>query len=262
MTEGFAVGLWRFKPGDLNGDNLVDLFLTGCCGGGVSRGPDDWQTLNASNSIWLSDSSGSPRKSSQQFGLGTSETVALGDLDGDGDLDGFTANSGHMDEEGEPVVFDPNKVWVNDGQGAFTDSGQRLGNQRSYAVALGDLDGDGDLDAMVGNRGQDEVWWNDGQGHFSAGGLALGNELTRFVYLNDMDGDGDLDAFLGSDKQGRIWLNDGRGNFRDSKQRLRYSWRHAIAPGDVDGDGTIDILAGKLDGAVVWFNNGAGQMHR
>ena len=36
-TEGFPVGIWRFKPGDLNGDSQVDLFLTGCCGGGYSN---------------------------------------------------------------------------------------------------------------------------------------------------------------------------------------------------------------------------------
>jgi hypothetical protein len=37
------------------------------------------------------------------------------------------------------------------GMGFFTDSGQSLGSSYSYGVALGDLDGDGDLDAFVAN---------------------------------------------------------------------------------------------------------------
>lgn len=260
--NGYFVGIWRYETADLNEDNQVDLFLTGCCGGGIPHGPAGWQTLNAFNSIWLSDGSGIPKDNGQQFGLGGSEAVALADLDGDGDLDAFVANSARLDENGDPVDYDVNEVWFNDGHGTFIDSGQQLGNQRSYTVAVGDLDGDGDLDALVGNRGPDEVWWNDGQGYFSKGDQVFGNELTRFLYLNDLDGDEDLDAFLGNDKQGRVWLNDGRGRFSDSGQRLNYSIRHAIALGDVNADGTVDVVAGKLDGAVVWLNDGTGQLHK
>ena len=36
-------------------------------------------------------------------------------------------------------------------QRRFTDSGQSLGDHRSYDVTLGDVDGDGDLDAFVAN---------------------------------------------------------------------------------------------------------------
>ena len=55
----------------------------------------------------------------------------LGDLDGDGDLDLFvtTENS------------DPNRVWLNDGSGNFTLSGNSIGNSVSVDVDLGDLDG-------------------------------------------------------------------------------------------------------------------------
>ncbi len=38
--------------------------------------------------------------------------------------------------------------------GHFSDSGQALGNHESWSVSLGDLDGDGDLDAFVANRQQ------------------------------------------------------------------------------------------------------------
>jgi hypothetical protein len=67
--------------------------------------------------------------------------VALGDVDGDGDLDALIAN----------WVGQANQVWVNDGSGLFTDSGQSLGTIGSLSTALGDLDGDGDLDAFIGN---------------------------------------------------------------------------------------------------------------
>ena len=44
-----------------------------------------------------------------------------------------------------------NKIWLNDGHGVFTDSEQSLGDSATFTVALGDLDGDGDLDVFLGN---------------------------------------------------------------------------------------------------------------
>lgn len=258
-TDGYFVGLWRFQAADLNNDGRIDLFLTGCCGGGLA-GPDEFRTINAHNTVWLSGEGNLPRSTGQRMSLGGSEAVALGDLDGDGDLDAFIANSAHLDAAMELVKYDPNEVWLNDGQGVFSDSGQRLGAQRSYSVALGDLDRDGDLDAFVGNLDADEIWLNDGHAVFTDSGQKLGNSFTRYLYLADLDGDSDLDAFVGSDRVGRIWLNDGQGNFKVTSQRLTYSWDYAVALGDVDGNGTVDVVAGKLDSAKVWFNDGTGRM--
>lgn len=260
-TDGYYVGIWRFKAADLNGDNRADLFLNGCCGGAVSMDEDEWQTINAFNTVWLGDERGLPGYTGQKMGLGNSEAVALGDLDGDGDLDAFTANSFHLDETGELVHGGPNQVWLNDGAGVFADSGQKLGSQSSFSIAVGDLDGDGDLDALVGNRGPDEVWLNDGLGNFTDSGQTLGNSHTRFVYLADLDNDGDLDAFTGGTSSGRLWFNDGEGRFK-AGQKLSYSRYHAPALGDVDGNGTVDIISARVDTATVWYNNGTGHMEK
>ena len=48
------------------------------------------------------------------------------------------------------------------------DDGGRYGNAPTYQVALGDLDGDGDLDAVFANmHARSEIWSNDGSGRFA-----------------------------------------------------------------------------------------------
>ena len=147
--------------------------------------------------------------SGQLLGNGKSFSVALGDLDGDGDLDAMVANFGivSMDVEGGP-----NTVWTNDGTGTFTNSRQALGNNKSYSVALGDLDGDGDLDAVVANITEDQpntVWINDGTGTFTNSGQKVGNGPGTTDALGDLEGDGDLDAMFAnfSGQPNTVWTN-------------------------------------------------------
>ena len=102
--------------------------------------------------VFVSDSAagwGEFVDSGQNLSSLDSVAVALGDVDGDGDLDAFVANFNDQ----------PNKVWENDGTGTFTDSGQNLSSLGSIAVALGDVDGDGDLDAFVANLNQPNKVW-------------------------------------------------------------------------------------------------------
>ena len=76
-----------------------------------------------------------------------------------------------------------NTVWTNDGNGTFTSSGQELGNNDSLSVALGDLDDDGDLDALVANGIPSEpntVWFNRPPctADINADGFVNGEDLT------------------------------------------------------------------------------------
>ena len=126
----------------------------------------------------------------------------------------------------------------------FTDSGQSLGSSKSFGVSLGDVDGDGDFDAFVANKGQsNKVWINDGNGTFTDSGQSLGTSDSRGVDLGDVDNDGDLDAFVANHNEAdKVWLNDGNGSFTDSGQSLGSSSSYGVSLGDVDDDGDLDAL--------------------
>ncbi len=113
----------------------------------------------------------------------------------------------------------PNRVWLNQG-GTQGGTARHVHRQRtnawhgnSYGISLGDVDGDGDLDAFVANVGANRVWLNQGNGTFIDSGQSLGSNLSYGVSLGDVDGDGDLDAFVANSgvfsKPNKIWLNQG-----------------------------------------------------
>jgi len=240
--SGQTLGISRTRAlalGDLDGDGDLDAFAG--------------NALQA-NVIWLNDGSGAFADSGQALGSGATVAVALGDVDGDGDLDAFVGN-------GNPFGGHANKVWLNNGAGLFADSGQALGSGATGSVALGDMDGDGDLDAFVGDGDAgNRVWLNDGSGTFTDSGQALGNSDTRTAVLGDIDGDSDLDALAGNvNAANRVWLNDGSGTFTDSGQSLLGTYTEAVALGDVDGDGDLDALLANGDEAnYVWLNDSTG----
>jgi hypothetical protein len=252
--------------GELNKDRRVDGFAVGCC---YLQSEPDPSNLNASITLVMVNERDDKKgwlkfrktRLAELDGIPV-RGAALGDLDGDGDLDAYAA-VGTLKRGGSRSLAD--MVLLNNGTGNFTDSGQRLGDSGSSSVALGDLDGDGDLDALVGTFNGAVAWINQGgrQGgraaKFVASGQKIAGNLIRLVFLADLDGDGDQDALLGGKKQASVWWNKGWGTFTRSDERFRYSERHGLAVADFNDDEAPDIFAGAYtDDYRVWLNQGDG----
>ncbi len=195
--------------------------------------------------------------------------MALGDLDADGDLDIVISNG---DRDGSY----PMRVFMNDGgvQGGtldqFTDSGQELGLTEWASVTLGDLNGDGHLDAFITNLGQpDRMWLNDGTGHFVDTGVELGGDATtRNAALGDLDDDGDLDVFVADFFGGsnHMWFIERSAPqelsqvvFTKSEQDLGDTRTFSLAIEDIDLDSDNDIfIANYVGPSRLWLNDGNG----
>jgi VCBS repeat-containing protein len=256
--------------GDLDGDGDLDAFVVNFGGQG--------------DRVYLNDGAGSFTDSGQSLGSEFSLDVALGDFDGDGDLDAVTAtaSSGNriwindgsgaftagqvlsstqspdvavadLDGDGDLDVFltqsniNGASVYLNDGNGSFTELAQSFTVRFDPRVALGDIDNDGDIDAILtthaggdpNNPLADIVLTNDGTGVFTDTGQTLSTNTTTDVVLADADADGDLDALFGyrDGPLDRIFANDGNGTFTDTGQTIGDSATTSIAVGDLDQTG-------------------------
>ncbi len=127
---------------DLDGDGDVDLVRSTC----------DGVKVHLNEGAGFSDGQLLPGT----FGFGMA--LALGDLDSDGDLDLFVGNS--ADRE--------NQVFLNKGSGTFSLLHHALPDdaENTRAATMGDVEGDGDLDILVGNHGQNRLYINNGSGYF------------------------------------------------------------------------------------------------
>jgi hypothetical protein len=183
--------------------------------------------------------------------------VAVGDVDGDGDLDLLTASA-----RSSGTV----SVRLNNGSGLFSGGSDPAVGSNPTSVVLGDVDGDGDLDLLTANLGAAtvSVRLNNGSGVFSGGSNPAVTGTPADVALGDVDGDGDLDLLATTSgttsNTVSVRLNNGSGVFSGGSDPVVGNQPYRLAVGDVDGDGDLDLLTANYGGATVSvrLNNGSG----
>ncbi len=213
--------------------------------------------------------------------------LAVGDVDGDGDLDLFVTN------------FGPDVLYLNDGDGSFTRADNRGVSEAdlwSSSATFLDFDRDGDLDLYVCHyveydvndpprclspQGKadycnpadfsgvaDTLYRNDGTGRFedvtAAAGVHDPAGRGFGVVAGDFDDDGDADLYVANDQcRNNLFRNDGDGTFTDIGLYCGLGYGvdgRAEAGmgadfGDFDGDG-------HLDAVVTNFANETNSLHR
>ncbi|MCP3968520.1 MAG: hypothetical protein GY718_19610, partial [Lentisphaerae bacterium] len=244
-----ADSAWSVALGDVDGDGDLDLVV----------GNDDVQT----NRLYLNNGTADPWNGVFGSDITTHSedtlSVALGDVDDDGDLDLVAGNDGQT-----------NRLYLNNGTAdpwnGVSGNDITADADDTFSVALGDVDDDGDVDLAAGNDGQtNRLYLNNGTtdpwNGVSGSDITTDTEDTRSVALGDVDGDGDLDLVAGNSDTNRLYLNNGtadpwNGVF-GSDITADTDDTFSVALGDVDTDGDLDLVAGIRDQTNrLYLNNG------
>ncbi len=222
--------------GDVDGDGDPDIVLA---------------IENDVNRLYLNDGKGkfSWKKGAFREAKHDTEHVRLTDFNGDGKLDAiFVAEDDQTPE-----------LYLGNGDGTFRDLSDELpAKSEGNGLAVGDVNGDGFPDIVVGNsgaKGQNFLWINNKErpGSFTdqtAENLPGINDATQDIKLADLDGDGDLDMVVGNEiPPNRLLINNGKGIFTEKSDQLELlvplHTRESVLF-DADGDGDLDILLANL----------------
>ena len=245
--------------GDFNNDGYLDLYIVGHQKSS-SYSPDLILFNNRGNGftkVWQEPSARPGR------------SVVTADFDRDADLDVYVSN----------YRLEPNYLFRNNGNGAFTDVAPQYGatgsNGHSIGSAWGDLDNDGWLDLFAGNfshPGQPTSEFLRNRGPNGGYKFEVKDRLDGPDWLEsygtpalaDKDNDGDLDLYFttvyGHDRS-RLYRNDGNWRFVNASAgsgitpitgSQQASWA------DFDNDGDMDLFTGTSLGVSgkLFRNNG------
>jgi len=191
--------------GDFNDDGWPDLYV------GV---------FGYSNRLFLNDGQGGfqDATSGEIADEGEAFSVAIGDIDNDGDLDIFQGAGGSLERGFRSLML------LNRGEGQFLDVTEAVGvgvgvlGTNTSGTAFADVDTDGDLDLVIGNSDTESgdepfLLLNDGSGIFvdqtAASGIA---DYGAYIAVGDYDEDGFVDLLYSSFTRDLTALYRNNGN--------------------------------------------------
>ena len=234
LATEFGNGLGAV-PADLDLDGRLDLYV-------ANDGTPNQMWMNRGGSRFenraLFGGSAVNRRGEAEAGMG----IGVGDMDGDGDEDLYVTH----------ITGETSTLYVNDGDGLFTDAGMPAGLDTPSLPMTGfgtgwlDFDNDGDLDLLAVNgavRRLDRARSGDAAAARAAAGSA---HERRFGQPN------------------QLFRNLGDGRFEDSSSLggpafAAYEVSRGAAFGDVDNDGDTDVLITNNNGPARLLLNLIGQ---
>jgi hypothetical protein len=135
---------------------------------------------------------------------------------------------------------------------------------RTRAVAVGDLNGDGHPDLVVAHGNYVSWLANDGSGSFAAPvPIPAYNGISAWsLVVEDFNGDGHLDLAVGNylSSNVSVLLNDGHANFALQANYAVGIYPHGLTACDFDRDGNLDLVVAleRDDRVAILRNDGTG----
>jgi hypothetical protein len=197
------------------------------------------------------------------------QSVAVGDFNGDGNLDLATGNYDYISDYGYPGVgANDVSILLGHGDGTFADPVQYSVPDASRSIAVGDMDGNGALDLVVtssdpyGAVSHVSVLLGQGDGSFAPAATSGPTYGTHFysLALADFDGDGNTDVAVTDSSQAKVKLLLGTPNgvLQSPIEVANSVSVFSLSVGDFDADQKVDLVTINSSGSAASVLLGSG----